>query len=277
MLKQIILYAKTPRDRATAISVIKAALAFLSLGTVHYVGFLMGVPLEIVSIASLKFMANFVATFTFYLTLCYMVAKVLSFAVSQFYYSSLAPLAALTFVVSKVLPDWLKKPARKMHRETNVVEKLIYWASFVFVFVFTFNFSYLKFNHSTVGGMTWVWAGGICLAALLKSGILIRPKAQIQRVLDRKRVALRKALVRDYSYLIAGLVMVLSFYAGVLRFEKIMTERLVDFRSEVYQGQVHVLLNAEGAYLLVGSGSGGMEFLYVNEYVTMRVPTNNGK
>ena len=266
-----------PRDRATAISIGKAALAFLSLGTVHYVGFLMGVPLEILSIVSLKFMASFVATFTFYLTFCYLVAKVLSFAISQLYYSVLAPLAALTFAASRLLPNWLKKPARRMHRETNAAEKLIYWVSFAFIFFFTLNFSYLKFHYSSVGKVTWVWAGGIFAAAFLKCGILIRPKTQIKRVLDKKRIALRKSLVRDYSYLIAGLALALSYYAGMLRFEKIATEKPVEFKGEKYQGQYHVLLSVEGAYLLVGSGSAKKDFIYIDNAVVIRLPIDSEK
>lgn len=51
-------------------------MAFLSLGTVHYIGFLIEVPFEIVSVASLRFVTSFVATFTFYVMFCYMVTKV---------------------------------------------------------------------------------------------------------------------------------------------------------------------------------------------------------
>ncbi|MHB2050352.1 hypothetical protein [Pseudomonas sp. VEM90] len=277
LLKKIVSQTKTPRDRAVAISIAKAALVFLSLGTVHYVGFLMEVPLEIVSIVSLKFVASFVGTFTFYLTFCYIVAKVLSFSISQFYYSALAPLAALTFAASKLLPNWLKKPARRMHRETNTAEKLIYWVSFVFIFIFAINFSYLKFNYSSVGKITWVSASGMAVAAFLKCGILIRPRTQVRRILDKKRIALRKSLVRDYSYLIAGLALVLSYYTGMLRFEKIMTERLVDFKSENHQGQAHVLLSVDGAYLLAESNLNKQELLYINDGVTIRLPIDLAK
>ena len=237
----------------------------------------MKVPLEILSIISIKFMASFVATFTFYLTFCYLVAKVLSFAISQLYYSALAPLAALTFAASRVLPNWLKKPARRMHRETNAAEKLIYWVSFVFIFMFSLNFSYLKFHYSSVGEMTWVWAGGIFLAAILKCGILIRPRTQIKRILDKRRIALRRSLARDYSYLIAGLALALSYYAGMLRFEKIITEEPVDYKSEKHQGQSHVLLSIEGAYFLVESSSNKKEFLYIDNNVTMRLPIDHEK
>ncbi|POA73770.1 hypothetical protein C1888_06515 [Pseudomonas sp. GW531-T4] len=277
MLKQILTQAKLPKDKTTIASAIKALLAFFSLGTVHYIGFLMEVPFEIVSIASLKFLTNFVATFTFYLTFCYMVTKVFSFAISQFYYSVLAPLAALTFAASKKFPGWLKKPARRMHRETNMAEKLIYWTFFFIIFSFMLNFSYLKFDYSTVGKMTWMWVSGITLAAILKCGILIRPTTQVQRILDRKRVALRRSLIRDYSYLLAGSAVALSFYTGMLRFDKIMTEEVIDFKSEQYQGQVHVLLSIDDAYLLIESSFKKQTFLYLTGTIMMRLPTDHSK
>lgn len=277
LLKQILTQAKLPKDRTTVTSAIKAFLAFLSLGTVHYIGFLMEVPFEIVSIASLKFLTNFVATFTFYLTFCYMVTKVFSFAISQFYYSALAPLAALTFAASKRFPGWLKKPARKMHRETNLAEKLIYWAFFVIIFSFIFNFSYLKFDYYLVGRMTWMLLIGITLAAMLKSGILIRPKTQIQRILDKKRVALRRSLLRDYSYFLAGSAVAISFYTGMLRFDKIMSEDVVVFNNGKYQGQVHVLLSMDDAYLLIESSFKKQTFLYLTDTIMIRLATDHNK
>lgn len=275
MLKQILSQAKLPKDKETAISIAKALLAFLSLGTVHYVGFLIGVPLEILSITSLKFLTNFVATFTFYLTFCYLATKVFAFAISQFYYSGLAPFAALTFAASKKFPRWLRKPARRMHRETKLAETLIYWMFFAFIFIFLLNFSYLKFDYSTVGKMTWLAAIGISVSSILKSGILIRPKTQIRRILDKNRIALRRSLLRDYSYLLAGLAVVLSFYAGMLRFDKIMTEDFIDIKNENYQGQAHILLSVDDAYLLVEKSPGQRTFIYLTNEITARLTTSH--
>ncbi|MGJ7514584.1 hypothetical protein ACSFE6_09650 [Pseudomonas baetica] len=277
MLKQILTQAKLPKDKTTIMSGIKAVLAFLSLGTVHYIGFLMEIPFEIVSIVSLKFLTNFVATFTFYLTFCYMATKVFAFVISQLYYSALAPLAALTFAASRKFPERLRKPARRMHRETNIAEKLIYWVFFLVIFSFMFNFSYLKFDYSTVGRMTWMWVGGISFAAILKSGIMIRPTTQIKRILDKKRIALRRSLIRDYIYLLTGSAVALSFYTGMLRFEKIMTEDVVNFRSEQYQGQARVLLSIDDAYLLVESSFRKQTFFYLVDTIMIRLPTDRNK
>lgn len=256
---------------------LKAVMAFLSLGTVHYIGFLIEVPFEIVSVASLRFVTSFVATFTFYVMFCYMVTKVFSFAISQFYYSALAPLAALTIAASKRFPKWLAKPAKKMHRETNIAEKLIYWVFFFLIFTVMFNFAYLDFDFSTVGQLTWMGVIGVVIASILKSGILIRPKTQIQRILDKKRIALRRSLMRDYSYLLAGSVVAISFYTGMLRFEKMMTEDLVNFESERFRGQVHVLLNVNDTYLLVETGFKKRIFIFLTESMMMRLPTDHGK
>lgn len=155
-----------------------------------------------------------------------------------------------------------------------MAEKLIYWTLFFIIFSFMFNFSYLQFDYSTVGKMTWMWASGITLAAILKSGILIRPTTQIQRILDKKRVALRRSLIRDYSYLLAGSAVALSFYTGTLRFDKIMTEDVIYFKNEQYHGQAHVLLSMDDAYLLIESSFKKQTFLYLTSSIVVRLPVD---
>lgn len=229
-------------------------------------------PFEIASIVSLKFLANFVAIFTFYLTLCYLVTKVFSFVISQAYYTIIAPLAALTFAASKKLPSRLRKPARKMHRETRMAEKIIYWTFFFPIFTFMFNFSYLKFDSSTASQLIWICAGVITLAAILKSGIMIRPRTQIPRILDKKRIALRRSLLRDYLYLLAGTGVLISFYTGILRYEKIMNEDMTSLKNEYYQGQAHVLLSNDNAYLLIESSFKKQNFIYLTDKLMMQLP-----
>lgn len=63
----------------------------------------------------------------------------------------------------------------------------------------------------------------------------------------------------------------------MLRFEKITTEKLVDFKSEKHHGQYHVLLSVEEAYLLVESSSSNKEFLYVDNAVAIRLPIDHEK
>jgi hypothetical protein len=116
--------------------------------------------------------------------------------------------------------------------------------------------------------------GGIVAAAILKSGIPIRPRTQIQRILDKKRVALRRAFLRDFGYLIAGSCVAISFYTGMLRFDKIMTEDMVNFKNEQYQGHAHVLLNVDGAYLLLERSFKKRTFLYLTEKTVIRLSTD---
>jgi hypothetical protein len=113
MLKAAISQIKLPQDRGSLLSIAKAAVTLLSLGTAHYVGFLIHIPFEILSIVSIKFLPQFVATCSFYLTLCYLTARIFSFGISQLYYSASAPLAGFSIAASKWLPKRLKNGASR--------------------------------------------------------------------------------------------------------------------------------------------------------------------
>ncbi|WP_311971798.1 hypothetical protein [Pseudomonas baltica] len=271
MLKAAISQIKLPQDRGSLLSIAKAAVTLLSLGTAHYVGFLIHIPFEILSIVSIKFLPQFVATCSFYLTLCYLTARIFSFGISQLYYSASAPLAGFSIAASKWLPKRLKNGARRIHRETRPTEKIIYWAAFLFILPFLLNFSYLKFENEEIGGLTKTLFFSILAAIIFKSGILIRGPKQIRRIVDKQRIALRKLLFRDYTYLLAGIGLAVCFYTGMLRYDKILGEDKVFLRMGEYSGNAHMLLSTDDAHLVLEDDDTSRTYVYLADGLMVKL------
>ncbi|QXH48126.1 hypothetical protein KSS93_09525 [Pseudomonas xanthosomatis] len=237
-------------DVKGAIAIAKLAIGFMSLGMAHYMGFLWSVPFEVTSLVSSRYVVSFVGVFTFYVASCYYLTRAITFSISQFYYCFIAPLVVGVFGANRLARGKLRRSARRMYRETTMAERIIYWVFFLPMFPFFLNFAYLKFNYEMMGAETKLLGGFLLLAAVLRSGVLNRP-SQIFRIFDKKRVALRRRLLKDYAVFFAGVTVVISFYAGVLRYEKILHEEPVWLKSEMYQGDVRMLLNAGGDFLVV--------------------------
>ncbi|CAI8910995.1 MULTISPECIES: hypothetical protein [Pseudomonas] len=271
MWKQLLSQSRQSQLKPGLIMAGKVALTLASLGTAHYMGFIMAVPFEVLSIISITFLVGFVGVFTFYVTLCYLVAKVFSFAISQFYYSFIAPFAACVYAAGRIKPGRLRKAAVRLHKETPLAEKIAYGLVMVIAFPLLLNFSYLKFDFSDAGGMVISLTLGIIAAAILKSGILIRGKAQIARIRDKRRVALRRRLLKEYLYLVVGMLLCLSFYAGMVRFQKVLGEDQIHLSGHGYTGDVHVIFNSAGAYLAIEDSGRERVFIYVDGDVSMRV------
>lgn len=237
-------------DVKGVIAIAKLAIGFMSLGTAHYMGFLWSVPFEVISVVSSRYVVSFVGIFTFYVVSCYYLSRSITFSISQFYYCFIVPLVAGVFGANRLARGKLTRSARRMYRETTMAERIIYWVFFLPMFPFLLNFAYLKFNYEVMGAEAKLLGGFLLLAAVLRSGVLNRPN-QIFRFFDKKRIALRRRLLRDYAVFFAGAAVAVSFYAGVLRYEKVLHEEPVSLKSEMYQGDVRVLLNAGGDFLAV--------------------------
>ncbi len=79
-------------------------------------------------------------------------------------------------------------------------------------------------------------------------------------------------MLRDYLYLLAGTGVLISFYTGILRYEKIMNEDMTSLKNEYYQGQAHVLLSNDNAYLLIESSFKKQNFIYLTDKLMMQLP-----
>lgn len=258
-------------NKKTRTTLAKLLLALLSLGSAHYIGFLIEIPFEMLSLISLEFAASFIALFAFYLTLSYTVSKVFSFALSQFYYSISALVASGVLAFRNARP---KKPSSKLvklHKDTPLLEKVSYWLAISICFPFLFNFSYLRLNIEQTSQLIAVTFFSILVASILKTEILIRPKRQIRRILDKKRSALRRRLFRDYIYLAAGSAVALSFYTGYLRYEKIMHEERPYIEHKKYNGWAKILMKSGSSYLLVDDLKKPDTLIYIDNNTSIKV------
>lgn len=267
----------TSKNKKTIKSLAKSLLVLLSLGTAHYIGFLIEIPFEILSIISLEFLASFVALFVFYLTLSYIISRVFSFAASQAYYSASALLAGGTLTLKKFSPSRLNKASITIHKETPLAEKISYWIFMTTLFPFVFNFTYLKLNTKETSQLIITIISAIVISAILKTGIILGLTRQIKRIIDKRRVALRRRLLLDYTYLIAGSALAISFYTGHLRYEKITHEERVYITHKHHTGWVRILMKSGNSYLLIDDLLEPATLTYINTETSIKLNDTSPK
>lgn len=246
----------------------KVALVLVGLGAAHYIGFLTGFPSEVLSLISLKFLAPFVSVFVFFMLFCFYLARTSSFVLSQFYYCFFAPIVVLLIRVARL--NWVgkKKTARKIYREAALPEIALYWFFFVVVFLVGLNNFYIAYDHAFVSRTAKWGAVFLVVAAFLKTGVLNRPTKQISRIFDRRRIALRKRLFKEYVVFFSGVLVLISFYGGVLRGDMVMSERAIHVSGERYSGNVRVLLSSGSDFLAVDD----VFYIYSTGGVLMKIP-----
>lgn len=242
----------------------KALLAVSSMGTAHYTGFLTHTPFEILSIVSLEFLPSFVALFAFYISMCYLISRIFSFIFSQLHYSISSILASSALALKRYFPKKLKNFSIHLHKSTPLGEKWIYIGFITFSAPSLFNMIYLKFDQSEISQTVWLALITLITASIVKSGILARPRRQIKRIIDKRRVQLRNRLTRDYIYILAGSALALSFYTGTLRYEKVLNDQPVFIEHKNYKNWAKILIKSGNSYLLVDDSTEPKTFKYLN-------------
>ena len=259
-------------NKETVKTFIKSFLVVLSLASAHYSGFMSGIPFEMLSIVAVDFLSSFIALFVFYFLMCYTVARVIAFAASQFYYSFFHTLAALFLWLKKRWPHRLKRAGPKLYKEAALYEVLFYWVVGVIVFYFIFDFSYLKVNFSSVSNMVWILCLFVFAALVMKAGFFARaPKRVMKRLVDRKRIAHRRQLLKAFIYFLTGVSLGFSYYLGMVRFNKVMGENPVYIESENFNGMANVLMKSGESFLLIDKSVGAGVFYYISERFSVRL------
>lgn len=256
----------------TAKTVVRFFLVVLSFASAHYSGFMSSVPFEMLSIVAVDFLSPFIALFVFYFLMCYTVARVIAFAISQFYYSFFHTMAALFLWLKKRWPNKFKRTGPKLYKEAILYESFFYWVVGVVVLYFSFDFSYLKVDFSSVNNAIWFLCLFVFVALVMKAGFFARtPKKVVKRLFDRRRIAYRRQLLKAFIYFLTGVSLGFSYYFGTVRFDKVMGESPVYIESENFTGMANILMKSGDSFLLVDKNASAETFYYVSDRFSVKL------
>lgn len=258
-------------NRSSLKLAIQTLLVALSLASAHYSGFMSHMPFELVSIVAVDFLPSFISVFVFYFILCYSIARVFAFCISQLYVSLLHALAALVLRLRKHWPLKFGKAGVRMYRDAIYYEPILYWFLCILILLFVFNIAYLRFNYSALSAYSMLLGVGAIIALVVKAGFLARsPIVVLRRLFNKDRVALRRSILKACLYFITGSALVLSFFFGYIRFDKLIGEEEVFIGVGKFSGAVNVVMNSNGSFVAVDQKTTPNTYYYLSEGVIIK-------
>jgi len=246
-------------------------LVAFSLASAHYFGFMSSVPFEIASVVTLDFFPAFITTFSFYFLLCYTISRVVAFIASQLFFAGGHTLAAFSLQLRKRWPRHFSRSAVKLYKESIKYENPAYYTMLVLTFLILFNFSYLELIYTRVGETTWLYLLVAIVAIALKFGFLARPPSTvISRLRDPKRIAYRRQASKAAIYFGTAITLAFSYYAGILRYDKLKNEQPVAIESVQFTGTANILLKSGNSQLTLIQTQAKREYVFFNQHLLIR-------
>lgn len=257
-------------DNKVLKSAVKSGLALLSIMVTHYAGFLYKLPSAIVSVAAVEFFPTFSALFIFYLTFCYATARVFGFLFSQvgvvgyIFFSS----AVYRYGRYVRVKKYLKTYKARSEEESN-----FYLISVGIVFSLLFLIAYVRPVSFEFSSFFIFCVAVIFISAVLKTDILVlRFRSVVRRLINERRLKYRREMIASYMFVVVGMFLALSYYAGVLRFERLERERAVEYASDYLVGDLKILMSNKDAVLAIEDSEEFFTYVYASGSAVIRLP-----
>ncbi|SDI71003.1 hypothetical protein SAMN05216588_12284 [Pseudomonas flavescens] len=224
---------------------VKFALVFFALSITHYAGFIAGFPIWVISAAAVDMFPAFSKLSVFYIAFCYSISRVLGFVTSQFIIS-ISTIASGTGKKENKF-SWLKKYVVD-YKGRSEEESAYYWVLTIFSTVGMVFLTYVTpsdFAFSTVPVLAMVV---LVVAALLKMDVMVVRVSKIPiKILRRPKY--RANLVPRMGFVLLGFALCLSYYTGLLRFERLMKEPPIEYKSGDFTASLVVLISSGDSVL----------------------------
>ncbi|MDR8016016.1 hypothetical protein [Ectopseudomonas guguanensis] len=254
---------------------IKGGLALLSIVVTHYAGFLYKLPSAIVSVAAVEFFPAFSAIFIFYLTFCYATARVFGFLFSQ--------LAVVGYIfVSGMIYRYGRyvrvKKYLKAYKARSEEENNFYLISVAAMFLGLFLIVYVRPVSFELSGFFIFCVVIIFISAILKTDVLVlRFGSVLRRLFNERRLKYRREMIASYMFVVVGIFLALSYYAGTLRFERLEREKVVEYTSDNLVGDLKILISSKDAVLAIEDNEEFFTYVYASGSAVIRLPYKKQK
>lgn len=244
----------------------RVSLVFLAFIVTHYAGFITNFPIWVISAAAVDLFPTFSALFIFYVTFCYSVARVMSFLVSQFVVAVSITTDGVDRRGHKFL--WLRKYIKR-YKNRSDEESVYYWGLTAFSFVGLLFLMYVRPSDFTLGSISIGALVVLIIAAVLKMDVMVlSPKRVASKVMRKARY--RNNLLSSMGFVFFGVILSLSYYAGDLRFARLINESPVEYVASGFKSNLVVLISNADAVLGLEESESSFSWVYFSKGVLMR-------
>ncbi|RIA36173.1 hypothetical protein DFO61_0635 [Ectopseudomonas oleovorans] len=244
----------------------RVSLVFLAFIVTHYAGFITNFPIWVVSAAAVDLFPTFSALFIFYVTFCYSVARVMSFLVSQFVVAVSITTDSVDRRGHKFL--WLRKYIKR-YKNRSDEESVYYWGLTTFSFVGLLFLIYVRPSDFTLGSVSIGALVVLVVAAVLKMDVMVlSPKRVASKVMRKARY--RNNLLSSMGFVFFGVILSISYYAGDLRFSRLINESPVEYVTSGFKSNLVVLISNADAVLGLEETENSVSWVYFSKGVVMR-------
>lgn len=257
-------------------SMLGGVLAIISLSLAHYAGFLMDVPLQIVSVAGLQLAKGVTATFLFYIFFCAVCARVITSMVQLI----ILPGFAISDRLERGLRWKLDWPQQRRFVRSHT--QIIKWEGFILIiikmilFIILISGIYLDFTA------TWISAAGIfvpiilaIISILLRSGFFLQPKSRIFIRKVRMRSASYGRLTSAVFVTSTAALVIAAFFMGNMRANLLRKQEQTRIITKEFTGMAAVIASSDGALLMFQKKGSAHRYIYSAPEFTTSVESKN--
>lgn len=99
----------------------------------------------------------------------------------------------------------------------------------------------------------------------------------LKRLVNRDRLALRRSILKAFLYFLTGAAVVLSFYAGYIRFDKLRGEEEVFLEIGKFSGKVNVVMSSNGLFVAIDQKTTPETFYFLSDKLMIRLEEKEQK
>lgn len=244
------------RYRPVIIKLLGSFIALLSVGTAHYIGFFLEVPIQIFSTVGGSFAQSVTTKFLFYAVACAAMARFFVHSLISVYLISIISFDRIIQIrrLNSVSKFYKNYKIVKAYKDTVKDEGVIQIISQVIIFIMLMLAFYLNFVLATIS----VWVAGVFLLSLFAIALrtemfLMPPKYYLNRIKNKERKRFRMHNVPSFIVGLVGIAIFLAFFAGKMRAEYIRSFSASSFSNTYFTGYVQVFATTDNSVLLYES------------------------
>jgi len=240
-------------------------LALVSVSIAHYAGFIMHIPTRIVAVSGATLIPGVTAIFLFYLSLSTVVSRVFFTVILPFVWLAVTILSR--FSNGLVLSTFGNKKGFVSSCKGLVANEGL--LSYCFQALMSITLMFGLYTDFSFSWRDFFWGCGafslFLFLWLLRSGFVCQPNWSKFCLKFKKRQSVKFSVIASAFVTGGSLLVVASFFLGMMRAEQLRSAKPVNITSVNYTGVANVLASTGSATLITGKDENGFWYIYATK------------